>query len=48
MVQNGVGCCGRQQLASAAEEKMISEDEIVYQKVSSLLSKLSIVCLFLY
>lgn len=32
MVQNGVGCCGRQQLASAAEEKMISEDEIVYQK----------------
>lgn len=42
MVQNGIGCCGRQQLASAAEEKMISEDEIVYQKVveSSFLSKL--------
>ncbi|KAG6532996.1 hypothetical protein ZIOFF_006856 [Zingiber officinale] len=33
MVQNGIGCCGRQQHASAAEEKMISEDEIVYQKV---------------
>ncbi|XP_042448220.1 phosphatidylinositol/phosphatidylcholine transfer protein SFH12-like [Zingiber officinale] len=33
MVQNGIGCCGRQQQhASAAEEKMISEDEIVYQK----------------
>ncbi|XP_074587637.1 phosphatidylinositol/phosphatidylcholine transfer protein SFH12-like [Curcuma longa] len=33
MVQNGIGCCGKQQLTvAAAEEKMISEDEVVYPK----------------
>lgn len=33
MVQNGIGCCGNQQIAiAAAEEKMISEDEVVYPK----------------
>ncbi|XP_042381446.1 phosphatidylinositol/phosphatidylcholine transfer protein SFH12-like [Zingiber officinale] len=39
MVQNGIGCCGRQQHASAAEEKMISEDEIVYQKLLPIVEK---------
>ncbi|XP_042392818.1 phosphatidylinositol/phosphatidylcholine transfer protein SFH12-like [Zingiber officinale] len=32
MVQNGIGCCGKQQLSIAVEEKMISEDEVVYPK----------------
>lgn len=39
MVQNGIGCCGNQQIAiAAAEEKMISEDEVVYPKVFSYIS----------
>uniref|UniRef100_A0A804J8N4 CRAL-TRIO domain-containing protein n=2 Tax=Musa acuminata TaxID=4641 RepID=A0A804J8N4_MUSAM len=32
MVQNGAGSCGRQQPTTDAEEKTISEDEIVYPK----------------
>nr|XP_018682203.1 PREDICTED: phosphatidylinositol/phosphatidylcholine transfer protein SFH3-like isoform X2 [Musa acuminata subsp. malaccensis] len=34
MVQNGAGSCGRQQPTTDAEEKTISEDEIVYPKAA--------------
>ncbi|WOL12512.1 phosphatidylinositol/phosphatidylcholine transfer protein SFH3-like isoform X1 [Canna indica] len=32
MVQSGVGICGKQHLTDSAEEKTISEDEVVYPK----------------
>lgn len=47
MIQHGAGCCGKQATDLYAEEKTISEDDIVYPKVMESVQCSSIHGLFL-